>query len=32
MINEKVDKVIKVFFQSLLFRCQIGLETLKEGS
>ena len=32
MINEKVDKVIKVFFQLLLFRCQIGLETLKEGS
>ena len=32
MINNKGDKVIEEFFQSLLSRNQIGLETSMKGS
>ena len=32
MINDKADEVIKEFFQSLLSRYQIGLETSVIGS
>ena len=32
MINDKADEVIKELFQSLLFRCQTGLETSRKGS
>ena len=32
MINDKADEVIEEFFQSLLFRYQIGLEILMKDS
>ena len=32
MINDKADKIIKGLFESLLNRCQTGLETLTRGS
>ena len=32
MINNKADEIIEKHFQSLLARCQIGLETLIKGS